>query len=89
MWAARSRRCGINLGIRCLGRIHREIACERTAQRFIGSDQRAQALVDLAIFPLAALLYRLHRKQPDADSDEGNHAEPEQSRKQRLPRSEI
>ena len=62
-----------------MGRIHCKIASEGTAQRFIGSDQRAQALVDLAVFSLAALLNRLHREQPDADSDESNQTEPEQS----------
>ncbi len=72
-----------------MGRIHCKIASEGTAQRFIGSNQRAQALVDLAVFSLAALLNLMHREQSDADSDEGNHAEPEQSRKQRLPGSEV
>ena len=38
---------------------------------------------------LAALLNRLHREKSNADSDEGNHAEPDQSRKQRLPGSEV
>jgi len=43
----------------------------------------------MTILSLAALLNRLHRKQSDTDSDEGNHAQPEQSRKQRLPGGEV
>ena len=40
-------------------------------------------------FSLAALLNLLHCEQADADPDEGNHAKPEQSRKQRLPGRKV
>jgi hypothetical protein len=45
-----------------MGRIHCKIASEGPAQRFIGRNQCAQALVDLAVFSLAALLNLLHRE---------------------------
>ena len=48
-------------------RIHRQVAREGTAQGLVGGDQGAQAFVDLAVFPLPALLYPLHDKQADAD----------------------
>lgn len=79
----------IALQIPEMGGIYCKFAGEGTAQRFISSNQRAQALVNLPVFSLAALLNLVHREQSDPDSDEGNHAKPEQSRKQRLPRSEV
>ena len=72
-----------------MGRVHRKIASEGTAQSLIGRNQRAQSFVDLAVFSLAALLHRLHREESYADSEEGNHAESEQSRKQRRPGGEV
>jgi hypothetical protein len=57
-----SRAIRIAFQILKMGRIHCKIASEGTAQRFIGSNQCAQALVDLAVFSLAALLYLLHRE---------------------------
>ena len=79
----------IALQIPKMSGIYCKVAGEGTAQRFIGSNQGAQALVDLPVFSLAALLNRVHREQSDSDSDEGNHAKPKQCRKQRLPGSEV
>ncbi len=72
-----------------VGGIHGEFAGEGTPQRFISRNQGAQALVYLAVFPLPALLDRLHREQSDADADEGYHGKSEQGRQQRLPGREI
>jgi hypothetical protein len=41
-------------------RIDRQRAGERSAQGFIRGNQCAQALVDLPVLPLAALLHGLH-----------------------------
>jgi hypothetical protein len=57
--------------------------------RLVGGNQGAQALVDLAVLPLAALLHPLHREESDADADERDRAEPEQSREQRRPGREV
>jgi hypothetical protein len=51
-------------------RIDGQFAGERSAQDFVGCDQRPQALVDLTVHALAALLNCEHDQQPDADADE-------------------
>lgn len=64
-------------------------AGERTAEGLVGGDQRVQALVDLAVLTLAALLHGLHHQQADADADQGDDGQPEQGGEHGLPGAEV
>ena len=75
--------------IATVSRIDRQITSKRPAQRFVGGDQGAQPLVDLAIHALPALLNRDHRKQADTDADERNDRQAQQRGDERMQRAEI
>jgi hypothetical protein len=72
-----------------VGRIDRQLPGERTAEDAVGRNQRFQALVDLAVHALAALLDGLHHQHADAHPEQGKHGETEEGRQDRLPRTEI
>lgn len=44
-----------------MGRVDGQVSGKRTAECLIGSDQYAEAFIDLPIFPLTPLLNRLHQ----------------------------
>jgi len=66
-----------------------QVAGERPTQGLVGGDEGAQALVDLAIHALPALLNRDHRKQADADADQGNDRQAQQGGDESMQRAEI
>ena len=70
-------------------RIDREIAGERATERLVRGDERAQALIDLAVLALAPLLDRLHRDEPKTHADQRDERQTKQRQQQRLPRAEI
>lgn len=72
-----------------MARIDPQLAGERTAQGFVGGDERAQSLVDLAVFALAAALEGLHENQPDTYGDERDEHHSKQSGRQGPPGTEI
>ncbi len=69
--------------------IDRQIARERSTERFVGGDQNAQPLVDLAVHPLAALLNREHHHETNADTDQRHQRQTDQRDEQALPGAEV
>lgn len=72
-----------------MGRIDRKIPGKRSAQRLVSCDQRAQALVDLAVLALMALLHGLHGEQTDPHAHQGHQYQSKQRWQQRVPGTEI
>lgn len=81
--------CRVAAQVAQVARVHAQFAGERTAEGFVGGDQRLQPLVDLAVLALAPALQGLHEHQADADRHQRHQHEPEQGREQAGPGTEI
>ena len=78
-----------SLRLRQKPNLHRQFTREGAAQHLVGGNQRAQALVDLAVLALAPPLDGLHEHQPDAHRDDRNQHQAHQRGHHRAPGAEI
>jgi hypothetical protein len=66
-----------------------EFSRERSTKRLISCDERPQTFIDLTIFPLSALLDRLHDKQPHADHYQSDYRQSDEGSEESVPGTEI